>query len=93
MATRSCIDFGLPGEHGFSSSELDDYLSSESKYFKMFIPFMHLLSRFERLGNVTVASETYAYEVDSDASVSHMEITRLRTPGGRTQDPDVSLVL
>ena len=65
--------FRVTPESGFSASDLDDYLSAESKYFKMFVPFMHLLSRFERLGNITVARETYAYEVDSDEWVSHME--------------------
>jgi hypothetical protein len=58
---------------GFSASELDDYLSAESKYFKMFAPFMTLLCRFEKLGSVTMARETYAYEVDSDAWLAHME--------------------
>jgi len=64
--------FRVIPEDGFSSSELDDYLSADSKYFKMFVPFMHPLCRFDRLRAVTVARETYAYEVDSDEWLAHM---------------------
>ena len=65
--------FRVTPASGFSAPELDDYLSAESKYFKMFAPFMTLLCRFEKLGSVTIARETYAYEVDSDAWLAHME--------------------
>ena len=65
--------FRVTAESGFSAADLDDYLSAESKYFKMFVPFMQPLCRFERLGAVTVARETYVYEVDSDEWLAHME--------------------
>lgn len=65
--------FRVTQESGFSASDLDDYLSVESKYFKMFVPFMHPLCRFEKLGAVTVARETYVYEVDSDEWLAHMK--------------------
>jgi hypothetical protein len=63
----------LTSEGGFSSTDLEDYLSSESKYFKMFRPFMRPLSRLQRVGHVTVARDTYAYEFDSEDYLSHLE--------------------
>jgi len=63
----------LTSDSGLSSGDLQDYLRSDSKYFNMFGPFMRPLSRIQRLGRVTIARETYAYEVDSDDYLDHLE--------------------
>jgi hypothetical protein len=67
------IKHRLTNESGLSAADVDDYLSSDSRYFKMFRPFMRPLSRFQWLGHVTVARDTYAYEVDSDEYLAHLE--------------------
>jgi hypothetical protein len=58
---------------GFSSPDLGDFLSPESKFFKMFSPFMHPVSRFKKLGTITLASETYMYEVGLPEWMAHLE--------------------
>jgi hypothetical protein len=56
-----------------SASDLADYCSADSVYFKMFKPFLHPVTRFERLGDVTIAKETFVYEVGIDDWGSHLE--------------------
>lgn len=60
-------------KEGLSSAELTNYLSADSKYFKMFAPFMRPLSRLQRIGQITLASETFAYQVDSDEYIPHLD--------------------
>jgi len=62
----------LVGEK-FSAADLDDYVSADSKFFKMFARFMHPVSRLIRCGSVTVARETYLYEVDTEEWIAHMD--------------------
>jgi len=78
--------YRITSEGGFSSADLDDYLSAESKFFKMFTPFMHPVSRFERFGNVTIAAETYVYELElRQWFVSMQEVGFARQPDERTK--------
>jgi hypothetical protein len=60
-------------EKTMSGSDLADYCSPNSMFFNMFRPFMSPLSRIERLGEITIAEETFVYQVDSDDWASHME--------------------
>ena len=50
--------FRIISEQGFSTADFDDFLSDNSKYFNLMLRFMHQVSRFERLGNITVARDT-----------------------------------
>ena len=65
--------FRLTSENGFSAADLDDYLSAESKYFKIFAPFMRPISNLVRHGAVTIAQETYVYEGTADEWLANME--------------------
>jgi hypothetical protein len=77
--------FRLIGEAGFSAADLDDYLSTGSKYFRMFTPFMHPISRIEVFGDFAVARETYIYQIESKAWLAHMEsLGCVRQPDERT---------
>ena len=58
---------------GFNAADLDDYLGAESRYFKMFAPFMHPCTRFKRIGNSTVARGTYNYGVEVGMWRAHLE--------------------
>jgi hypothetical protein len=64
--------FRVLGEEKFSAKDLDDYVSADPKFFKMFVRFMHPVSRLIRCDSVTVARETYVYEVDTDEWIEHM---------------------
>ena len=57
----------------FSASDLEDYCSPDSIFFKTFKPFMHAVTRFDRLGDLTIARETFVYEVELDDWARHME--------------------
>ena len=59
--------------NAMSGPDLADYCSADSTYFKTFRPFMHLVSRVERLQKVTLAKETFGYEVELDDWSRHME--------------------
>ena len=74
--------FRLTSGAEFSTADLDDYLSTDAKYFKMFDPFMHPVSTFVRLGDMTLARETVAYEVELDRWIAHMNTI------GCTRQPD-----
>jgi hypothetical protein len=56
-----------------SSEDLKDYLSPMPTFFKMFQPFMHPVSRMERLGAVTISKETFVYEVELEQWEEHLE--------------------
>ena len=70
--------------HGktMSGVDLTDYCSADSVFFKMFKPFMHAFSRIERLGGITIARETFVYEVELGEWCKHMEAI------GCTREPD-----
>ena len=53
--------------------DLADYCSADSLYFRMFKPFMHPVTRFARLGDMTIAKETFVYEVELGDWGRHME--------------------
>lgn len=64
--------YRLTQQDKFTSADLDDYLSEEPKYFKMLVAFMRPLSRLDRIGKVTVARETFVYEIGLHEWLSHM---------------------
>ena len=64
--------FRIINQGGFSPGDLEDYVGRKSKYFQMFLPFMHPTSRIEVLGNFTVARETYTYEVEVEEWLDYM---------------------
>jgi hypothetical protein len=43
--------------------EMDDYCSPDSVFFKTLKPFMYPFTRIEQLEDVTIAKETFVYEV------------------------------
>src|SRR5262249_54306189 len=53
-------------EGGISVTDLDDYLSTNSKYFAMHTPFMHEMTRLETFAkkSAVLASETYAFTLE-----------------------------
>ena len=72
--------FRIISQQGFTAADFDDYLSDNSKYFTLIEPFMHQVSRFERLGNITVARDTYVLDVELQDWIEHAEslgVTRL----------------
>lgn len=59
-----------------SQADLDDYLSQESRYFKVFLPFMGSLTRLDPMANsrITIGTETYRYAVAGmDGWISELE--------------------
>ena len=58
---------------GFSREDLDNYLGATSKFFTAYLAFMNPVSRIERLGRITLARETYVYEIALDEWLAHME--------------------
>ena len=65
--------FSLVDESGFSSEDLDDYLSGESRYFGLYRRFMRPLCRLERLRNLTLAHDSYVFDFASDEWMQYME--------------------
>ena len=65
--------FSLLDESGFSSDDLDDYLSSESRYFGLYKRFMRPLCRLQRLRNLTFGQDSYVFEVASDEWQQYLE--------------------
>jgi hypothetical protein len=65
-----------------SGSDLGDYCSPDSMFFNMFRPFMSPLSRIERLEGITIAEETFVYQVELNDWANHMEAL------GCTREPD-----
>ena len=65
-----------------SNSDLQDYMSPHSKYFKTFQPFMHPVTRIAHFGALKIAKETYVYEVELDDWASQLESL------GCTREPD-----
>jgi hypothetical protein len=65
--------FRITGENGFSCDDFDDYLSENSRYFKLISAFMHPVSRFERLGDVTIARQTYVFDAELHDWIEYAE--------------------
>jgi hypothetical protein len=65
--------FSLVDEAGFSSDDLDDYLSRESRYFGLYKRFMRPVCRLQRLRNVTLAQESYLFEAAPDELQHYLE--------------------
>jgi hypothetical protein len=65
--------FSLVDEGGFTSDDLDDYLSRESRYFGLYKRFMRPVCRFTRLRNLTLAFESYVFDFASDEWIQYME--------------------
>jgi len=69
-----------------TSADLDNYLSQDSTLFRSFAPFMHPVTRIEKLGEVAIAKETFVYEVELGAWSEHMEsLGCVREPDKRQQ--------
>ncbi len=68
-----------------SAADLDDYCSSESLLFKTFKPFMHPLTRIVVLEDVTIAKESFVYEVEVGEWSNQMETLGLRREPDRRQ--------
>lgn len=71
-----------------SASDLDNYLSQTSTFFDAFRPFMHSVTRIEKLTAVTIAKETYGYQLDLDEWVLHMETLGCAREPDRKQEFD-----
>jgi len=65
--------FSLVDEGGFSSGDLDDYLARESRYFGLYKRFMRPVCRLERLRNLTLAYDSYVFNLASDEWLQYME--------------------
>lgn len=65
--------YRITSEEGFSVDDFDDYLSANSRYFNLISRFTHQVSRFERFGDITIARDTFAYEVELRDWVEHAE--------------------
>ena len=65
--------FSLVGDTGFSSEDLDDYLSRESRYFGLYKRFMRPVCRLQRLRNLTLAHDSYLFDFASDEWQQYME--------------------
>ena len=77
--------FRLVSENGFSSADLDDYLSVAPRFFRIFSPFMYQVSRFQQVQDIVMARETYTYQTSLAASLAHMQAMGfVRLPDERT---------
>ena len=65
--------FQLTAGDRVSAKDLDDYLSPNSKYFKMFAPFMRQVSRIVALKGFAIAYETYVYQMDLNDWMENLE--------------------
>jgi hypothetical protein len=65
--------FSLVGDTGFSSEDLDDYLSRESRYFGLYRRFMRPVCRLQRLRILTLAHDSYVFDFASDEWQQYME--------------------
>lgn len=72
---------------GDALSELDltDYCSPDPIYFKMFKPFMQSITRIEAFKDMTLARETFVYQVELDQWSQHMETLGLPREPDRRQ--------
>jgi hypothetical protein len=63
------------GENGPTQFDLDDYLSVNSKYFAIWLPFMQAVTIHRTLseGNVTLETETFKFEMDLDQWLRHLD--------------------
>ncbi|HEX6903308.1 MAG TPA: nuclease-related domain-containing protein [Thermoanaerobaculia bacterium] len=67
--------FRITEAAGFSAADLLNYLSPESRYFKVFAGFMRPVSRLFRVGSLTIAHETYVWHLCVDEWIKYMEAT------------------
>jgi hypothetical protein len=65
--------FRLTRKERFGAEDLDDYLSDNSRFFKMFSAFMNPVSKVVRCEGLTIARETYVYEMDNTEWTAHMD--------------------
>jgi hypothetical protein len=65
--------FQLTADGRVSARDLDDYLSLDAKYFKMFAPFMRQVSKFVPLNGIAIAYETYVYQTDLNDWIENLE--------------------
>jgi hypothetical protein len=64
--------YRVVSENGFSAEDLAEYVSTESRYFKMFSPFMLPISDYDRFAAFTLARETYVYTTEMGDWFEHM---------------------
>jgi hypothetical protein len=67
------MQYRLIRQKEMSGSDLADYCSPESTFFKMFKPFMSPVSRIQRLEGITIAEETFVYQAEARDWANHME--------------------
>lgn len=65
--------YRIVNERGLSAAELDDYLSEDAVYFKMFRKFTREISLVENFDQMALARDTFVHEVDSDDWLAHMD--------------------
>ena len=65
----------LVGENGPTQTDLDDYLSANSKFFAMYQPFMIPITRLQSLagGNIRLERETYKLEMELNQWLEHLD--------------------
>ncbi|MGD0405546.1 MAG: hypothetical protein ABSB10_02705 [Candidatus Bathyarchaeia archaeon] len=81
--------YSLVGDQRFSQEDFDDYLSPDSKYFKMFEINMFPVSRISQLiaGEIVVVRDTFVYFIDSDIWSEQMDSLGFR----RLSDEEVEV--
>jgi hypothetical protein len=82
--------FQLTAGDTLSTGDLDDYLSCDAKYFRIFSPFMWPTSRFVQLNDITVAYETYVFQwtpEEWEANLESVCARRLPDERGRLKIP------
>jgi hypothetical protein len=76
------MQYRIIREKEMSGSDLVDYCSPESTFFKMFRPFMSPVSRIQRLEGITIAEETFVYQVEVRDWANHIQaLTATKTTG------------
>jgi hypothetical protein len=76
----------IVSETGFNARDLTDFLSDDSSYFKMFASSARRFWQLDRLGDITLARDTYMHDFDSDTWLANMESLGFkRLPNKREQ--------
>ena len=63
----------IVNEKGFCAEDLDDFLSNDSRYFRIYSASSRPFWKLEKFGNVTLARDTYMHDFDSDEWLANME--------------------
>jgi hypothetical protein len=63
----------IVNEKGFCAEDLDDFLSNDSRYFRIYSASSRPFWKLERFGNVTLARDTYMHDFDLDEWLANME--------------------